>query len=152
MKNNSWKCSHCGYQDFWFDRTITTSTNENETMYYRCNKCGKDISNEIYNTNVEVKSENFSKFVDLIANQFKHGGNKYSIPGFLDREATDIISSCFGGESQLDWILGTIMKYLFRFKNFQREKDLFKIATYCYILWLKIGGHIKENHDEDIKK
>lgn len=101
-------------------------------------------------TTVDVKRENFAKFASLISNQFEHGGDKYRLPGFSDREATDIISSVFGGESEFDWILGTIMKYLFRFKNFGREKDLLKISTYCYILWLKQGNHLKLTNDEDI--
>jgi hypothetical protein len=103
-------------------------------------------------TTIEVKNANFQKFADLIGNQFKHGGDKYKLPGFSDREATDVISSVFGGETEFDWVLGTMMKYLFRFKNFQREKDLLKIATYTYILWLKMGGHLQTEHDEDTNK
>lgn len=106
----------------------------------------------VHNTTVDVKLANFKKFSDLIENQFKHGGSKYGIPGFPDREGTDIISAVFGGPEQTDWVLGTMLKYLFRFKNFHREKDLLKIATYCYILWLKIGGHLITDHDEDTKK
>lgn len=104
-----------------------------------------------FNTTVNVKQENWNKFSSLIENQFNYGGEKYKLQGFEDRESTDIISSVFGGNSEFDWILGTIMKYVFRFKNFQREKDLLKIATYCYILWLKQGNHLIENHDEDTK-
>lgn len=100
-------------------------------------------------TTVDVKKANFEKFASLISNQFNHGGDKYKLQGFNDREATDVISSVFGGESEFDWVLGTMMKYLFRFKNFQREKDLLKIATYCYILWLKQGNHLNAQHDED---
>jgi len=43
------------------------------------------------------------------------------------------------------------MKYLGRYKNFGREKDLLKISAYMYILWLKGGFQFKEKHDEDIK-
>jgi hypothetical protein len=105
-----------------------------------------------HGTTVEVKNANFEKFAALIGNQFKHGGDKYKLQGFNDREATDVISSIFGGESEFDWVLGTMMKYLFRFKNFQREKDLLKICTYGYILWLKMGAHLKTEHDEDTSK
>ncbi len=104
---------------------------------------------KVCNTTVEVKRLNFDKFAALISNQFNHGGDKYKLQGFNDREATDVISSVFGGESEFDWVLGTMMKYLFRFKNFHREKDLLKIATYCYILWLKQGNHLKGGADED---
>lgn len=103
-------------------------------------------------TTVGVKRENFGTFARLIAEQFNHGGDKYKLQGFDDRESTDIISSVFGGETEFDWVLGTMMKYIFRFKNFQREKDLLKIATYCYILWLKQGNHLKETHDEDTSR
>jgi hypothetical protein len=106
----------------------------------------------ICNTTVSVKQAQFQKFADLISSQFNHGGDKYKLPGFDDREATDVISAVFGGSSQYDWILGTMMKYIFRFKNFEREKDLLKIATYCYILWLKQGNFLKETHDDDTKR
>jgi hypothetical protein len=33
-------------------------------------------------TTIEVKNANFQKFADLIGNQFKHGGDKYKLPGF----------------------------------------------------------------------
>jgi hypothetical protein len=105
-----------------------------------------------YGTTTKVKSENYKKFSDLIENQFKHGGEKYKLPGFDDREATDIISSVFGGPSQDQWILGTIVKYIFRWNQFHREKDLLKSATYLYILWLKAGFHLQETHDEDTNK
>jgi hypothetical protein len=102
-----------------------------------------------FGTTTDVKAKNFVKFAELIGGQFAHGGDKYKLQGFEDREATDVISSVFGGPTEFDWILGTMMKYLFRFKNFQREKDLLKVATYCYILWLKQGNHLKEVHDTD---
>lgn len=103
-------------------------------------------------TTVVTKRMHWTTFSNLISNQFEHGGEKYALSGFKDKEATDVISSVFGGETEYDWILGTMMKYLFRFKNFQREKDLLKIATYCYILWLKQGNHLTQQHDEDTNK
>ncbi len=102
-------------------------------------------------TTVQAKRESWPKFAKLISEQFEFGGDKYALQGFDDREATDVISSVFGGKSEFDWVLGTMMKYIFRFKNFEREKDLLKIATYCYILWLKQGNHLNENHDTDTK-
>lgn len=108
---------------------------------------------QTYNTTPPVKAKYWSKFAALISQQFEHGGyEKYKLQGFDDREATDVISSVFGGESEFDWVLGTMAKYIFRFKNLHREKDLLKIATYCYILWLKQGNHLKEAHDTDTNK
>jgi hypothetical protein len=104
----------------------------------------------IYSTNIQTKRNNYTKFAKLIENQFEHGGDKYKGNG--EEEFTDLICRSFPGESGVDWVLGTCMKYLGRFKNFGREKDLLKVATYMYILWLKKGFHLQENNDEDIKK
>lgn len=107
---------------------------------------------KVHNTTLDVKAQFYKMFSDLVGNQFNHGGDKYKLQGMEDREATDVISSVFGGPTEFDWILGTMAKYIFRFKNFQREKDLLKIATYCYILWLKKGCHLNQAHDEDTSK
>jgi hypothetical protein len=103
-----------------------------------------------YGTNIEQKRENFSKFVELIQNQFEFGGSKYEGNG--EKEFTDLICDSFPGASGVDWVLGTCMKYLGRYRNFGREKDLLKVATYMYILWLKAGFNLNETHDEDVKK
>ena len=105
---------------------------------------------EIYNTSLTEKKEHFEKFVELIRNQFWHGGDKYALSS--TKEFTDAICECFPGESGTDWVLGTCMKYMGRFKNFRREKDLLKVATYMYIVWLKHGFHLQEVHDEDISQ
>jgi len=107
---------------------------------------------KIYNTTVKTKAKYYKKFSDLVGKQFLHGGDKYKLEGFSDREATDVISSVFGGELGDQWILGTILKYLFRWNNFHREKDILKMATYLYLLWVKQGFHLQKIHDEDIKK
>lgn len=108
-----------------------------------------DIIDRLISTNIQTKRKYFPTFSNLIANQFNHGGEKYLHT--IDKEFTDVICEFVPGETGVDWILGTVMKYLGRFKNFQREKDLLKIATYCYIMWLKLGFHLNDEHDEDIK-
>jgi len=101
-------------------------------------------------TNLETKQKYIETFFNLIRNQNNHGGEKYKLSD--TKEFTDVICECFGGESGVDWVLGTMMKYLGRYKNFGREKDLLKVAQYCYILWLKGGFHLQEgSHDEDVK-
>lgn len=108
---------------------------------------------KFYNTNPQVKAKYWPKFAALIEGQFKFNGlEKYKLQGFSDREATDIISSVFGGERQDQWILGTILKYLFRYNNLHREKDLLKMSTYLYLLWIKSGYHLQGNHDTDTKR
>ena len=106
----------------------------------------------IYNTGLDVKRDNFPKFVDLIGNQFNHGGEKYCLEGQKDKEFTDLVCEVCPGSTGIDWILGTIVKYIGRFKNFKREKDILKITCYCYLIWLKMGFHLSEEHDEDVKR
>ena len=104
----------------------------------------------IYNTSLEVKKKHFDSFVELMKNQFMHGGDKYKCGE--DKEFTDLVCEVVPGDTGVDWVIGTMVKYLGRFKNFEREKDLLKIATYCYIVWLKKGHHLQQEHDEDIKE
>ena len=101
---------------------------------------------ELLNTDVETKRKYWPIFAKMIENQLEHGGKKYALPDQSDKEITDWVCELAGWE----WILGTMAKYLGRFLNFRREKDLFKIATYCFILWLKFGFHLKSEHDEDL--
>lgn len=111
------------------------------------------VKHQTYNTIPETKANYWPKFAALISEQFEHGGyEKYKLQGFDDREATDVISSVFGGERQDQWILGTILKYLFRWNNLHREKDLLKMTTYLYLLWLKQGFHMQEAHDTDTNR
>jgi len=105
---------------------------------------------KIYNTGLTVKRDNFEKFIKLISNQFEHGGEKYALGE--DKELTDWVCELAPGNTGVDWILQTMAKYLGRFKNVKRERDLLKIATYAYICWIKLGFHIQSEHDEDVEE
>lgn len=83
-----------------------------------------------------TKEGNLETFHKLIINQFAYGGQKYASTN--EKEATDILFDIHGYK----WLIGTCDKYCFRFKNLQRERDLLKIATYMYIIWLKKGFHL----------
>ena len=93
-----------------------------------------------------LKEKHLVEFAKLIKEQISYGGKKYESTDA--KEATDVISEVFG----LEYILMNIMKYTLRFKNLQREKDLLKIATYSYLMWLAMGYHLQKDHDEDIEK
>lgn len=99
-----------------------------------------------YDTTLFTKEKHLSMFFGLIKDQLVYGAKKYANSHV--RESTDILCEVYGGE----WLLGTMNKYLFRFKNTQREKDILKIAAYAYILWLKSGFHLRETHDADTNK
>jgi len=66
-------------------------------------------------------------------------------------EMTDLVCKLSPGKTGADWVLQTIVKYAGRFLNFRREKDILKIATFAFIMWIKMGYHLKEQHDEDVK-
>jgi hypothetical protein len=83
----------------------------------------------------------FNKFVELVKDQFCYGGKKYALSGDNQRESTDILFDKHGK----NWLIGTIDKYTFRFKNLARERDILKIATYMYIIWLKRGFFVMPN-------
>jgi hypothetical protein len=76
-------------------------------------------------------------FHGLIEDQFAYGGQKYALNG--ERESTDELFDRY----TKSWLAGTMDKYTFRYRNLKRERDLLKIACYCYILWLKKGFFIK---------
>jgi hypothetical protein len=80
-----------------------------------------------------------TQFFSLIADQFQYGGQKYKLQGDSSRESTDVLFDTHG----MTWLFGTVHKYVFRYTNLARERDLFKIATYMYLLWLKRGFFCK---------
>jgi len=98
-------------------------------------------------TGLKQKQKYWKMFTDILEKQFKHGGDKYTFDDTM--EATDVICQMSPGKTGFDWILQTIAKYAMRFLIFKRERDLIKMATYCYIAWLKGGFHLTEEHDTD---
>ena len=97
-------------------------------------------------SNAQLKEKQFVEFAKLLREQIAYGSKKYT--GSDEKEATDIICDAFGA----DYMLMNMMKYVLRFKNLQRERDLLKIATYSYLLWLAMGYHLEKEHDEDTEK
>ena len=85
----------------------------------------------------------FDIFTKLCEDQFTYGGKKYGLNS--KRESTDELFDCHGK----NWLFGTIDKYCYRFKNLQRERDLLKIGTYMYILWLKRGFFLQNRGVND---
>ena len=94
----------------------------------------------------KIKEKTFIPFAKLIQEQLKYGGQKYEQDE--ERESIDVLMDIFG----VDAGLKDITKYILRFRNLQRERDLIKAATYCYICWLKMGYAEPEGgkHDSDI--
>lgn len=100
-------------------------------------------------TNIEIKREEFPNFADLIMGQMNYGGKKYAaLDGKPTREATDYITDVFP-----EFMESTVMKYLLRWRTQKREEDLIKIATYCFLLWVKYftGPVAEENRQSSAK-
>lgn len=87
-----------------------------------------------------MDNKTLETFFSLISDQMIYGGKKYALSGISKKESTDILFDIHG----MTWLFGTMHKYCFRFSNLKRERDLLKIATYCYLLWLKRGFFCKE--------
>ena len=87
----------------------------------------------------EKQRKELDQFNELIRNQFQYGGKKYGLNDV--RESTDELFEAHGKA----WLFGTMDKYCYRFHNLERERDLLKIACYCYILWLKKGFFVAPN-------
>lgn len=81
--------------------------------------------------------EKWNRFTNLVKDQFTYGGKKYALS--TTKESTDCLFDTYG----YTWLLGTIHKYIYRYNNLARERDLLKIACYMYIMWLKRGFHIE---------
>ena len=118
--------------------------------YSQITTVGEQKPKELFKSSLEVKKKSLKDFFTLVENQITHGGDKYKLSD--TKEVTDGICEMFPGDSGVDWILGTMSKYLGRFKNEQREKDLLKIAAYAYIVWIKYGFQFRGEHDEDTKR
>ncbi|TDI97072.1 MAG: hypothetical protein E2O29_02200 [Deltaproteobacteria bacterium] len=83
-------------------------------------------------------SESSDTFLQLVKDQFLYGGKKYAKDD--KKEVTDELVDNYG----FNWLLGTINKYVYRYQNLNREKDLLKIACYMFIMWLKFGYHLED--------
>jgi len=104
----------------------------------------------MFNTTIEQKKKHWKMFSGLIEKQFIYGAEKYAFSP--EKESTDLICELIPGKSGTDWPLGNMLKYILRFINLKKEKDLLKLATYCYLVWLKMGFHLNKTHDTDTAK
>ena len=86
---------------------------------------------------LDTVSKDLETFIGQIKSQMEYGGVKYKA-NKDGKESTDVLFDTFGP----NWVIGTICKYVFRLTNVGRSKDALKIATYCYILWLKRGFYV----------
>jgi hypothetical protein len=98
------------------------------------------------NTNLKIKEKYFPLFVSQIRDQLMKGAKKYAQSD--EKEWTDLICDAVGTK---EYIIGCIMKYSGRIVNGdpRQEEDVFKIATYAYLLWLKL--YAPDLPEDDLK-
>lgn len=103
-----------------------------------------DKGRMVYNTGLEVKLSALPLFYERIKEQIIKGGEKYEIGE--GREATDLMM-----EADPRWIMATIIKYAVRYLHSEHEEDLFKIATYAMLQWIKSGYHNQEINRRELE-
>lgn len=96
------------------------------------------------NTSIKLKRKLWPEFVKHCESQWCQGGERYALTE--DKEFTDLVCEVAGNE----WILGNIVKYVGEIVNAKKfgdkvpEVDLFKIAVYAFIYWLKEQGNFTD--------
>jgi len=100
-------------------------------------------------TNTEVKEKYLPLFENLIKEQLMGGAKKYAQSE--KREWTDLICDAVGTKQ---FIVGNILKYAGRILNGdpREEVDTSKIATYAFLLWVKLYAPDLEAKKVDKKK
>jgi len=97
------------------------------------------------NTSLKVKKKYLPQFLKEIKKQLLCGGERYALSE--DKEMTDLVCELVGN----DWILGNIIKYCGEYKNTRLTQNLFKIATYSFILYLRDFEVLNKGKDKGEK-
>ena len=97
------------------------------------------------NTSLKIKQKYLPGFLKEIEKQLTSGGNRYALSE--NKEMTDLVCEVAGNE----WILGNIVKYVGEYKNTKQIQNLYKIATYAFILYLRDYEVLNRGKDEGEK-
>jgi hypothetical protein len=84
---------------------------------------------------IPAKLKEFDAFCQGIKDIILQGTDKYAGAQKDKAETIDIIPKVLGAQGYTDFILGDLLKRIFRFKNQRRERDIFKMACWLYLLW-----------------
>lgn len=86
---------------------------------------------------IALKLSRFQEYAGLMKGMALKGTDKYSGVEADRKETIDIIPDILGEEGYVNFVLGDLIKRIFRFKNQRRETDLVKIALWTYLLWMR---------------
>ena len=81
------------------------------------------------------KLKEFEDFVVHMSNVILQGTDKYTGAEKDTAETIDIMPMMVGKKGYIDFVICDITKRLLRFRNDARERDLVKIAVWCYLLY-----------------
>jgi len=108
------------------------------------------------NTSLKQKEQYWPEFIKACESQWKLGGTRYALSN--DKEFTDLVCE-IGGKQGDTWILQNIVKYIGEILNTKKyygvipEVNLFKIAVYAFLYWLKRHGEFSsEDKGEQFEK
>lgn len=92
-------------------------------------------------SDIPNKLKGFDTFVQCMTDIILVGTDKYSGKEKDKMETIDILPQIFGEEGYRTFVLADLTKRIFRLKNQLRERDLFKIGVWCFLLWKRYFFH-----------
>ena len=98
---------------------------------------------------IPQKMRGFDEFLENLKAVIVQGTEKYAGAEVDAKETIDIIPDVVGEEGYKDFALGDLIKRIIRVKNQDRERDIIKIAVWCYLWCLRFyysRGYSQESY------
>ena len=89
------------------------------------------------------KLKYFDEFCKHMKDIMLQGSDKYAGANKDKSETIDIMPQVVGFNGYISFVICDILKRLIRFKNDERQRDLVKIAVWCYLL----DKQLKDRHE-----
>ena len=105
-------------------------------------KIKKSITKE---NEIPGKLARFDKFCAEMKGIVLQGSDKYAGSEKDKKETVDVMVDILGKQGLKMFVLGDMIKRIFRYKNQERERDLFKLAVWAFLLWDRLHPEIKED-------
>jgi len=93
---------------------------------------------------IPEKLKGFDHFVGCMEEIILQGTDKYHGAKKDKYETIDIIPMVLGEEGYVHFVLGDLLKRVVRFNNQRRERDIFKMAVWLYLLWKRQSGLLEK--------
>ena len=86
-------------------------------------------------TEIPKKLQGFDEFCQQMKDIILQGTDKYAGREKDACETIDVIPMVLGEQGFKDFILGDLLKRIFRVKNQNRERDIIKMAVWLFLYW-----------------